>query len=423
MLDLVTNASRVLKLKAEEKGLLFDVNVTPQVATVLKGDPFRINQILMNLLSNSIKFTKRGRVTLQCLLNEDLPGNQSLEIVISDTGKGMDEGYLKNLFNKFSQEDESIARSYGGTGLGMSIVKQLVELMNGVITVKSKKGEGTQVNITLAFPKGVESDLPKKDNSHVEAHILADKKILLVEDNEMNRVVAETILNQYGASIFEAVNGVEAVEAIKFQSFDIVLMDIQMPVMDGLEATRLIRNDLHSTIPIIALTANAVKGEMEKCIQAGMNDYLSKPFEEEDLVRLIAKWLGRETHFGPPKTNKAVDTPLYDLCKLKQITRGDEKFIVKMLQVFINETLTGVAKLEQAFETRDLKQVKFLAHRMKSSLSNLNIFSAASIAEKIENAQWTEEEFPVLEDQINDFKKIIDVVIPLITADYSELQC
>lgn len=196
-----------------------------------------------------------------------------------------------------------------------------------------------------------------------------------------------------------------------------------MPVMDGMEATRVIRNDLHSTIPIIALTANAVKGEMEKCIQAGMNDYLSKPFEEEDLIRLIAKWLGRETHFGPAKTNKVVNAPLYDLCKLKQITRGDEKFIIKMLQVFINETISGVANLEQAFEKKDLKQVKFLAHRMKSSLNNLNIFSAAGIAEKIETAQWTEEEYPVLDNQIRDFKKIIDEVIPLISANYAELQC
>jgi PAS domain S-box-containing protein len=423
MHDLVTNTSRVLKLKAEEKGLLFDVTVAPEVASVLKGDPFRINQILMNLLSNSIKFTKRGRVSLQCLLIEDAPDHQSLEIVISDTGKGMDEGYLKNLFNKFSQEDESIARSYGGTGLGMSIVKQLVELMNGAITVKSKKGEGTQVNITLSFPKGTESDLPRKDNSHVDAHILADKKILLVEDNEMNRVVAETILNQYGASIFESVNGVEAVEAVKNHSFDIVLMDIQMPVMDGLEATRVIRNDLHSTIPIIALTANAVKGEMEKCIQAGMNDYLSKPFEEEDLIRLIAKWLGRETRFGAAKANKkVVIAPLYDLTKMKQITRGDEKFLVKMLQVFINETISGVANLQQAFERNDLKQVQFLAHRMKSSLNNLNIFSAAGIAEKIEGTQWTEEEYPVLENLIGDFKKIIEEVIPLISANYAELQ-
>jgi PAS domain S-box-containing protein len=423
MHDLVTNASRVLKLKAEEKGLIFAVSVSPEVTKVLKGDPFRINQVLMNLLSNSIKFTKRGRVTLQCLLKENQPGSQSLEIVISDTGKGMDEGYLKTLFNKFSQEDESIARSYGGTGLGMSIVKQLVELMNGTITVQSKKGEGTQVNINLSFTKGTESDLPKKDNSHVEAHILADKKILLVEDNEMNRVVAETILNQYGATISEAVNGMEALEAIRNHRYDIVLMDIQMPVMDGLEATRHIRNDLHSTIPIIALTANAVKGEMEKCIQAGMNDYLSKPFEEEDLVRLIAKWLGRETHFGPAKTTRATNAPLYDLCKLKQITRGDEKFIVKMLQVFINETNAGIASLEQAFDKKDIKQVKFLAHRMKSSLSNLNISSASAIAEKIEKAEWTEETYSTLETQIHALKKIVEEVISLIMTDYSALQC
>jgi CheY-like chemotaxis protein/HPt (histidine-containing phosphotransfer) domain-containing protein len=396
--------------------------IAPEVTKVLKGDPFRINQVLMNLLSNAIKFTKRGNVTLQCLLNKDLPDSQELEIVISDTGKGMDEGYLKNLFNKFSQEDESIARSYGGTGLGMSIVKQLVELMNGTIAVKSKKGEGTQVNIQLSFAKGIETDLPKKDNSHVEAHILADKKILLVEDNEMNRVVAETILNQYGASISEAVNGVEAVDAIRLNKYDIVLMDIQMPVMDGLEATRVIRNEIRSNIPIIALTANAVKGEMEKCIQAGMNDYLSKPFEEEDLIRLIAKWLGRETHFGPAKTTTVTDAPLYDLGKLKQITRGDEKFIVKMLHLFINETVSGIANLERAFEEKDIKQVKFLAHRMKSSLNNLNIFSAARIAEQIELFQWSEQELPDFEKHVHAFKKIMDEVIPLIKAEYPELQ-
>lgn len=195
-----------------------------------------------------------------------------------------------------------------------------------------------------------------------------------------------------------------------------------MPVMDGLEATRIIRKDIQSNIPVIALTANAVKGEMEKCIQAGMNDYLSKPFEEEDLIRLIAKWLGRETHFGPAKATVATDTPLYDLAKLKQITRGDEKFIVKMLQVFINETITGTANLERAFEEKDIKQVKFLAHRMKSSLSNLSIFSAAGIAEKIEKAHWEEPQFPALAGQIHAFKKVIDEVIPLIKTDYPQLQ-
>ncbi|OQP50324.1 hypothetical protein A4H97_00305 [Niastella yeongjuensis] len=421
MHDLATNTSRVLKLKAEEKGLIFEVSVEAGVANVLKGDPYRINQVLMNLLSNSIKFTKRGRVVLNCLLNNDQPQSQELQIVISDTGKGMDEAYLKNLFNKFSQEDESIARSYGGTGLGMSIVKQLVELMNGTIEVQSKKGEGTIVTIQLSFSKGTENDLPKKDNSHVEAHILADKKILLVEDNEMNRVVAETILNQYGATISEAVNGLEALEILRQHPFDIVLMDIQMPVMDGLEATQHIRRELTSNIPIIALTANAVKGEMEKCIQAGMNDYLSKPFEEEDLIRLIAKWLGRETHFGPVKATSIDDTPLYDLCKLKQITRDDEKFIIKMLQVFISETTNSLNNLEQAFEQKDIRQVKFLAHRMKSSLNNLSVAEAANIAEKIEKGNWSAPDSPDLKIQVLALRHIIDKVIPMIMADYPEL--
>jgi PAS domain S-box-containing protein len=421
MHELICNTSRVLKLKAEEKGLLFQLSIAEEVFPVLKGDPFRINQVLMNLLSNSIKFTKRGSVTLQCNLKKNLPDRQELEIIISDTGKGMDESYLKNLFNKFSQEDESIARSYGGTGLGMSIVKQLIELMNGTITVESRKGEGTEVSIHLTLLKCDECELPKKDNSQVETHILANKKILLVEDNEMNRIVAETILNQYGATITAAVNGVEALEAIRHNKFDIVLMDIQMPVMDGLEATQIIRHDIRSNIPIIALTANAVKGEMEKCIQAGMNDYLSKPFEEEDLIRLIAKWLGRETYFAAAKEVAVTATPLYHLGKLKQITRGDEKFITKMLQLFINETTASVNEIDTAFVAKDIKRIKFLAHRMKSSLSNLSIDSAAGIAAKIENSEWTDQDYPELENLINEFKTIIAEAIAQIKMECLQL--
>ena len=418
MHELVHNTSRVLKLKAEEKGLIFALSVDDNIAPALKGDPYRINQILMNLLSNSIKFTNRGSVTLTCELKNDLPDRQQLEIMISDTGKGMDESYLKNLFNKFSQEDESIARSYGGTGLGMSIVKQLVELMNGTISVDSKKGEGTKVGITLSFPKCTECALTKKDNSQIDSQVLSNKKILLVEDNEMNRVVAETILNQYGAIIHEAVNGADAVEALRNNQFDIVLMDIQMPVMDGLEATHTIREEIRSAIPIIALTANAVKGEMEKCIQAGMNDYLSKPFEEEDLIRLIAKWLCREISFTEAKESMPVtDNALYDLGKLKQITRGDEKFISKMLQVFIQETVGSLGQLDQAYEAKDMKKVKFLAHRMKSSLANLSVVSASNIAKQIETTEWAEEDYPLLEKLMNEFRNIIDKLIPMIQSE------
>jgi PAS domain S-box-containing protein len=418
MHDLITNTSRVLKLKAEEKGLIFEVCIADNVAHFLKGDPYRVNQVLMNLLSNSIKFTSRGRVSLQCRLIKDNPDSQELEIIICDTGKGMDESYLKNLFNKFSQEDESIARSYGGTGLGMSIVKQLIELMNGSITVESKKGEGTQVYVHLSFMKCVECEHIKKENITIEAHTLTGKKILLVEDNEMNRVVAETILSQYGATITEAVNGADAVDALRNNRFDIVLMDIQMPVMDGLEATQIIRRDLRLNTPIIALTANAVKGEMEKCIQSGMNDYLSKPFEEEDLIRLIAKWLGRETHFATAKENTVTATPLYDINKLKQITRGDEQFMQKMLELFIKETTNSVSELNTALKVRDIKRLQFLAHRMKSALGNLSVASAVDIAQKIEKSEWAEPDYPALDELACRFKSIIDEVITSIKSHY-----
>jgi HPt (histidine-containing phosphotransfer) domain-containing protein len=149
-----------------------------------------------------------------------------------------------------------------------------------------------------------------------------------------------------------------------------------------------------------------------------MNDYLSKPFEEEDLIRLIAKWLGRETHFGPAKTTLIRDTPLYNLDKLKLITRGNEQFMTKMLQLFISETNTGMAGLQCAFTEKDIKQVQFLAHRMKSSLNNLSVFSAAGIAENIEKTQWTEPDYPALECEIRAFTKIIEEVIPLIIASY-----
>jgi CheY-like chemotaxis protein/HPt (histidine-containing phosphotransfer) domain-containing protein len=234
----------------------------------------------------------------------------------------------------------------------------------------------------------------------------------------MNRVVAETILSQYGAGITEAVNGADAVDALRNNKFDIVLMDIQMPVMDGLEATQIIRRDLRLNTPIIALTANAVKGEMEKCIKSGMNDYLSKPFEEEDLVRLIAKWLGRETHFVAAKENTVTETPLYDISTLKQITRGDEQFMQKMLELFIKETTNSISELNTALEVKDIKRIQFLAHRMKSTLGNLSIASAVDIAQKIEKSEWPEQNYPALDELAGKFKSIVEEVISSLRSDY-----
>ena len=377
---------QVMIHKAEEKGLaLKNSFFDARLASILIGDPYRINQVLLNLVSNSIKFTETGVIDISCKLISENETTQQVEVCVTDTGIGMDVGFADNLFQKFRQEDESVARRFGGTGLGLSITKQLVDLMNGEINVKSKKGQGTSVTLKFSFAKGAEKDLPQKNIAPVNADILHNKKIMVVDDNEMNRLVATTILEEYGVLVTEAVNGADATSLLRAEHFDLVLMDIQMPVMDGLEATSVIRNDLKSAIPVIALTANAIRGENEKCFDAGMNDYLSKPFEESQLIQIVSRWLDG----GEFKNKKTVGLEnadsLYNLTKLRDIARGNEKFINKMLQLFIEQVPATINEIKQAFIAADLDRIKALVHRIKPSIDSLGIASIKEDVRNIEN--------------------------------------
>ena len=282
---------QVMTHKAEEKGIAFSCLADKTTHPVLIGDPYRLNQVLLNLISNAIKFTEKGTVGVKCEVLEDAPGFQRIGFTVTDTGIGMDKEFASRLFQNFSQEDRSTARKYGGTGLGMAISKQLVDLMGGSIHVTSEKGKGTAVHFSIPFKKGTEKDIISNSEGIFDAGLLLNKRILLVEDNEMNRLVASTILESYGLILTEVVNGKEALETLSREPYDLVLMDVQMPVMDGLEATRTIRKEISRELPVIALTANAIKGENDTCFNAGMNDYISKPFKEEDLIATMLKWL------------------------------------------------------------------------------------------------------------------------------------
>jgi PAS domain S-box-containing protein len=285
---------QVLKHRADEKNIVLKIGeCDEQLAAVLIGDPFRTQQILLNLLSNAVKFTDTGSVTVSCKVLTDTVSSQLLQFTVIDTGMGMDVEFVKNIFAKFSQEYDSGKRLHGGTGLGMSICKELVELMKGTISVESRKGIGTNVTISIPFEKGDPVALPDAEKIHTDASLLKGRRVLIVDDNEMNRLVASTILELYGIIISEAENGQEAVAAIRANQPDLVLMDIQMPVMSGFEATRVIRSEISQTLPVIALTANAIKGENQKCFEQGMNDFISKPFKENDLVSMLLKWLAK----------------------------------------------------------------------------------------------------------------------------------
>jgi PAS domain S-box-containing protein len=373
--DLLTRATRVMIHKAEEKGLRLTFSLDKNIHPVLLGDPYRLNQIMLNLISNAIKFTEKGSVHIACSLADRKGKQDILSVKVTDTGIGMEPAFLENIFRKFYQEDGTVARKYGGTGLGMSICRQLTQLMNGAIEVKSEKGMGTEITLTIPFARGVEADLPMKEEVVPGTIKLNGKKILLVEDNEMNRMVATVILNNYGAIVYKVVNGVEAVEAIRENQYDLVLMDMQMPVMGGLEATRIIRETIDTSTPIIALTANAIKGENDKCLAAGMNDYLSKPFEENELIRMITNWLDKEPLPNAFPVKPLGEPPLYTLSKLEKIGQGDQAFVQKMLHLFLQEVPAAIGAINMAYKSQDFATVHHCAHRIKPILGNLGVVS------------------------------------------------
>ncbi len=413
--EVINHCIAVMKHKAEEKGLKLAKKNGPDESTVFIGDPGRLTQVLQNLVSNAIKFTEQGSVTISCLLQPEKDNRQIMMLTVTDTGIGMDPEFQASVFRKFTQEDKSTARKYGGTGLGMSISKQLTELMNGSIDMSSRKGEGTTITLTIPFTVGTTADIPDHKTGSTDSSILKGKKILLVEDNEMNRLVATTLLNNYGALTDEAFNGAEAIRAVKDGYYDLILMDVQMPVLDGFGATRIIRQELNEFIPIIALTANAIKGEAGKCLKAGMNDYISKPFDEEELVNAIAKWLGKEPEkFTNPQLShmKPEESPrLYELSQLEKIASNNQSFIKKMVMLFVNQAPADVREIREAFAEGNLSTVRSVAHRMKPSLDNLGIHSLHGLIREIETSPETADPGGQSEKNIAELERVISLVV------------
>ena len=409
--EVVEKALQVMMYKAEEKGIGLSKKIIGEaLSPILIGDPYRINQVILNLISNSIKFTEKGGVTLSCELLQDNDEYQKIKMTVSDTGIGMDKDFVDNIYEKFTQEDVTVTRRYGGTGLGLSISKELVNLMGGEILVQSEKNVGTSISFILKLKKGSITDLPYEDVSQIDTQILTGKKILVVDDNEMNRVVATTILSNYGAVTLEALNGKESIDMLIQDDVDLILMDIQMPVMDGIEATKHIRKVISKKLPIIALTANAIKGADEKYFAVGMNDYLSKPFSENDLVNICGKWLGKKQVViaeEKPAQLKNEGELLYNLSYLSDISRGDEAFMKKMIDLFIEQIPLAIHDIHEAYKAGDLSKVKSLAHKTKSSIDTLGIASIQSEIKEIEMLAMNHQSGPRLDELI---AKLTDVV-------------
>lgn len=347
----------------------------------------RIEQILVNLISNAIKFTPGGNVTITCNLLKSTHALQKIEIAVSDTGVGMDEAYLQKIFSKFSQEDKSTSRKYGGTGLGTAITYELVQLMAGSIEVKSTKGVGSTFYVKLWLEIGSAEKISKPLNAESLNDVIGTK-VLLVEDNEMNRLVAQNTLGYYGCKVTEANNGYEAIKVLEKENFDIILMDIQMPEMNGIEATTVIRKQLGLNTPIIALTANAFKSEMDLCKATGMNDYITKPFEEAVLINTISKYkdlkikasLLATLHPGMTSTGK-----LFNLNSLINTSHGNKDFVTKMITLFITQASSTSQQINTALKEQNYQEVSRLSHKIKPSIDNMGILVLKEVIRQLEN--------------------------------------
>lgn len=293
-----------IEYKAAEKKIALKLNIDPSIEGLVIGDASRLHQVLNNLVCNAVKFTLEGRVELRCTLIKSDSKIHAIEFCVEDTGIGINSDNLGKIFESFQQEDESITRLYGGTGLGLAISSQLVRLMGGSLNVSSTKGVGSKFFFTLDMPVG-SPVLPKELPFSVpELFNLNEIRILLVEDNKFNQFIAKALLDKWGAETVIAENGRLAIDILKDSSFDLVLMDLQMPVMDGITAAGIIRNKLDLDTPILALTANVVKGVAEKCEAAGMNGYISKPFDPDDFYQRILMVLKNKILQIVAKSNK-----------------------------------------------------------------------------------------------------------------------
>ncbi len=374
-------------IKAVEKNLEYNFSVDTQIPAIVRGDRVRLNQILLNLISNAVKFTEKGRVHYSVELISKENGKIFIQFKVEDSGIGIPEKEQLKIFESYRQASADTTRKFGGTGLGLPIVKQLVELQGGEIHINSKSGEGSTFYFTLPFElneiaeETTEEKISSKEKNQPE--IETEKNginILLVDDNFINRLLVIHLLDDKGYTVIEAENGYQAIEKLKEEDIDLVLMDISMPDLDGLEATRIIRKMDEAylrKVPIIAMTAHAFQEQINEALDSGMNDYLSKPFKPEELFQKITNQLN-------PGVNEEIETgkieiadeKFYDLSFLTQYYDNEQEFINSILSLYVKETPSSIIQIEEALNKNDWVAFKALAHKIKTNIMMMGIKKA-----------------------------------------------
>ena len=383
--DSMAQTSHALGVAAESKGLKLSFRVAPDVPDRLVGDDGRLRQVVVNLVGNALKFTERGEVSVEVGSERRRDSQLVLHVVVRDTGIGIAPDRRDAIFSPFTQADSSTTRRYGGTGLGLSISSRLVHLMGGRMWVESEVGKGSAFHFTSFFTVA-EAEAPRLDAPEPARVAGRSLRVLVAEDNAINQRVIAALLEKHGHSVVLAVDGHEAVAAARHGGLDVALIDVQMPGMDGLQATAAIRVEEAGTgrhLPIVALTARALKGDREACLAAGMDDYLSKPVRTPDLLAILAR-LGAGGDAKPPPHAAAAVERAFDPEDVLARLEGDRELLAELVGIFRVDSPRLLADLRRCLETGDGRGVERTAHAIKGFAGNLGGRGAADAAEALE---------------------------------------
>ena len=393
--DVVQAVVSMVGLRAQERGLRLLLSVDPQIPGALTGDPLRLEQVLINLCTNAIKFTERGTVTLSVASTTPQPGAGPavLRFEVADTGIGMTPEQLNGLFQPFNQLDASTTRKYGGTGLGLAICKRLVELMGGDIGATSELGRGSTFHFTAAFDVATDAaveDHAKRRGAVDSAHYpaLSGRRVLLVEDNELNQIVASDLLREAcGMQVTVAPSGPQALALVASTAFDIILMDVQMPDMDGYEVTRRLRSDpAHAGLPIIAMTAHALAKDREKCTAAGMNDFVPKPFDPQELFGILNKWLLDPSVSGESvRPDSAPSAGVSVEAGLKSCM-GKADLYEKIVRRYLTTRVQMPNEIRAALRANDRETAARIAHSLISTAGIIGAMGMSNTARELQRA-------------------------------------
>lgn len=434
--DTIKQVKDTLSYKAEDKGLQLITRIDDQLADVLVGDPYRLNQVLINIGGNALKFTEKGGVHIDLDLNRKEEDNVYIRFSISDTGIGIPADKIASLFEDFTQVSNSDTRKHGGTGLGLSISKHLVELHGGTIAIESKLGSGTTFSFVIKYPIGSAERLQERISAeeNADGSILNGLRILIADDNEYNQlVVNETLHLMADLHTDLAYNGQETIDKLQQHDYDLILMDVQMPVMNGNDATKYIRANMQppkNKIPIIALTASVLRADLDMCFQAGMNAYVPKPFKPWQLINTIAEVTGRERTAGTPKKATA-PTPakssletvsvyeqtdkVTNMDYLKKFCEGDEKRMKKYVKVYLNALPAFRNNIAAAVNTKDFVELALHVHSFKPKWMMMGMKQTNELGIKIDQLSKAanEKAFDHIDALMNDINKSVTELEPM----------